>query len=183
MTRNLLTELVIRLLAIWFFIKFIAALLPTLIYYKDDGKSFLVNLALFIALFGITILFIFFAERISNLTWLNSRTTDDRIDDSVKDNMLVPLISIVGLYFIIDSLAFIIHSLADVFVVLPSLYGKEDSHLYPLSRILYQCLFLIFGIVLFSFPEKLITIRDDLKKTLEKVFKREKVNYKNIEDE
>ena len=52
MTRNLLTELVIRLLAIWFFIKLIATLLPILIYYKDDGKSFLVNLALFIALFG-----------------------------------------------------------------------------------------------------------------------------------
>ena len=166
MTRNLLTELVIRLLAIWFFIKLIATLLPTLIYYKDDGKSFLVNLALFIALFCITIIFIFFAERISNLIWINSRTTDDKIDDSVKDNILVPLISIVGLYFIIDSLAFIIHSLADVFVILPRISVEKDSYLYPISRILYRCLFLIFGILLFSFPEKLITIRDDLKKIL-----------------
>jgi hypothetical protein len=179
MTRNLITELVIRLLAIWFFIKLIATLLPILIYYKDDGKSFLVNLALFIALFGITILIIFFAERISKLIWMDRRTTDEIIDESVKDNILVPLISIVGLYFTIDSLAFIIHSLADVFVILPRLYGKEDSYLYPISRILYQCLFLIFGILLFSFPEKLINIRDDIKKIL----KREKINYDNLEDE
>ncbi len=179
MTRNLVTELVIRLLAIWFLIRTIAALLPTLIYYKDNGSSVWLNYALFITLVCITILIIFFAERISKIVWMGTKTTDEVIDDSVKNNILIPLISIVGLYFIIDSLAFIIHSLADVVLILPRISAVKDSSLYQISRILYRCLFLIFGILLFSFPEKLITIRDDLKKVL----KREKINYENVEDE
>ena len=110
---------------------------------------------------------------------MDIRTTDEIISESVTHNILVSLISIIGLYFIIDSLAYIIHSLADVFVILPRFYVEKDSYLYPISRILYQCIFLIFGIILFSFPEKLINIRDDLKK----IFKREKINYENLEDE
>ena len=179
MTRNLITELVIRLLAIWFLFRTIAALLPTLIYYKDSGLSILVNYAIFITIVCTTIIIIFFAERISKFIWMGKRTTDETIDDSVKDNILVPLISIVGLYFIIDSSAFIIHSLADVFVILPRISVGKVPYSYPIGKILYRCLCLIFGILLFTFPEKLITIRDDIKKIL----KREQTNYDNLEDE
>ncbi len=179
MTRNLMTELVIRLLAIWFLFRTIAALLPTLIYYKDSGSSIWINYALFITIVCVTIIIIFFAKRISKIIWMDRRTTDEAIDESVKVNILIPLISIIGLYFIIDSLAFIIHSLADVFMILPRISVEKDSYLYQISRILYRCLFLIFGILLFSFPEKLITIRDSIKN----IFKKDKINYDDLEDE
>ena len=69
MTRNPITELVIRLLAIWFLITCIGSLLQTIINFKDASLTFWMYLILLLIFTTISILAIVFSEGISKLIW------------------------------------------------------------------------------------------------------------------
>ena len=72
-SRNLVTELVIRLLAIWLFFRSAASLFLSLNYTIGSGLPLLINIALFIVATGIAFLIIYFAERISKLIWMDKK--------------------------------------------------------------------------------------------------------------
>jgi len=179
MTRNLITELVIRLLAIWFLIRSFGSLLRSIPLYKDGGLSFWMYIIIFFIMSGIAILIIIFSERISNLIWIDRKIDVKIITNEQDNNIIISLISIVGLYFIIDSLAMMVQELADILVLFPTIYSSKDQYLYRISRLIYHVVLLVFGIVVFSFPEELMNIRTNVRK----IFKREKINWENVEEE
>ena len=162
MTRNLVTELVIRLLAIWFMVTGIAAILLS----SQSAKSDIMTYESVISVIAISILSICFSKNIAKIIWIDRRGTDEIIGNNETHNILVPLISIIGLYFIIDSFAYIIHNLIDIYLLLPGYFGDKTTKLYSISTLLNKFLFLVFGILVFSFPEKVLNIRNFLKEII-----------------
>jgi hypothetical protein len=179
MTRNLITELVIRLLAIWFLITCIASLLHSIVDFKNVGFSFWIYLIIFFIFTSISILAIVFSEGISKLIWIDRKIDDEIIAHGEQKNIFMPLISVIGLYFIISSLAMIIYELAYILVSLPGFSTGKEIYAYHIIILIRLSLLLFFGIIVFSFPEKLINIRINIRK----IFKREKINWENLEEE
>ena len=179
MTRNLITELVIRLLGIWFLITCIGSLLRTILPFKDVGLSFWMYLILFFIFTSISILAIVFSERISKLIWIDRKIDEDIIAHGEERNIFMPLISIIGLYFIISSLAMIIQELAYILVFLPGFSTGKEIYVHNIIKLIHLFLLLFFGIIVFAFPDKLINIRFNIRK----IFKREKINWENVEEE
>ncbi|HEX9883815.1 MAG TPA: hypothetical protein VGA79_07605 [Desulfobaccales bacterium] len=176
MTRNLLTELVIRLLGIWFLITCLNPLLHSILTSKDVSFTFWI---IFFIFTSISILAIVFSERISKLIWIDRKIDDEIIAHGEERNIFMPLISIIGLYFIISSLAMIIQELAYILVFLPGFSAGKEIYVYNIIKLIHLFLLLFFGIIVFAFPDKLINIRFNIRK----IFKREKINWENVEEE
>jgi len=184
MTRNQITELVIRLLALWFIITSIGSLLRFILPLKDVGFSFLTYIILFTILTTIAILAIKFSDRITKFIWIGRNIDEGVISGEEGNNILMSLIAIIGLYFIVGSLATIIQGLADIFMIHPRGYIEKEAYLYFISRMIYDFLLLGFGILIFCFPEKILIIRFNIKKiNIKRIFKRRKINWENLEEE
>ncbi len=179
MTRNPITELVIRLLSIWFLITCIGSLLRTIINFKDAGLTFWMYLILLSIFTTISILAIVFSEGISKLIWRDRKTDEEIIAPEEGKNIFMPLIAIIGLYFIITSLAMIIQELVGILVILPALSFGKEAYSYHITSMIHHLLLLFFGIIIFCFPEKLIDIRFNIRK----IFKKEKIHWENIEED
>jgi len=183
MTRNLITELVIRLLAIWFIVTSIGSLLSSIFNLKETGSSFWLFIGMFIILISLFILTIIFSQRITKLIWADRRTDDEIYLYNKKDEeTFFPLIAIIGLYFIITSLAAIVHDLASIFTMSSSAYSArelKEFYFFQITRLLYPLFLLLFGIITFCFPEKIMSFRFNIRK----IFKREEIHWENVKEE
>jgi len=179
MTRNLITELVIRLLAIWLIITSFGSLLLNIFSLKSLDSSFLLIICIFIILIILLTLTIIYSQRIAKLIWADRKTDEDIALYSKDNELFFPLIAIVGMYFIITSLTTIITELARIFIMLTSTSSSKEIYLYQIGRLFYPILLLLFGIITFCFPEKIMSMRFNIRK----IFKREEIHWENVEEE
>jgi hypothetical protein len=170
MTRNIITELVIRLLAIWLFINSVASLIPVFEYAKSFEEAFWTCIATFLFPITISIILIVFSAHISKIIW-TGRQDDEIIKHNEGKDTFAALISILGLYFIITSLSASIHYIIEILTILPryGVYGvKGTINAYSISRLIYNGIILAFGILIFSLPEGIMSIRNTISDFLSK---------------
>jgi hypothetical protein len=113
---------------------------------------------------SIPILMIVFSKRIASLIWIGRYNNDEVIIKNLTNDILPSLISVLGLYFIVKSLAQVMDGLTYL-GVMPR-YNDKVNLSYHIIQLIYQVMILIIGILLFVLPEKVIRIKDNIKKFL-----------------
>lgn len=168
MTRNTITELIIRLLAIWLFISCIGSLVSGIWSINFAESSLWQYIGLILIITTISVLMVVFSKQFANLIWIGRPADIEVISQGIGINIFNALISIAGLYFIVTSLTSIIHHLTEVLIILPSYTLEKRAYAYSVSRITNYCITLMFGILLFAFSEKVMNIRIALREFLTK---------------
>lgn len=163
MTRIMITELVIRLLAIWLFINSLGSIFPIYESTRAMNPPFYAYIIIFLLPISISLLFIVFSKQIARIIWTGRQNDIEIITQKEENDTFIALISILGLYLIIYSISTIINHLSGIVMTITSHFGPGNKYSYLISEILHNGMILAFGILLFIFPEKIMSIRISLK--------------------
>ncbi len=179
MTRSIITELFVRVLALWLIIGQVPAI-PA--FYSNIGEA---GFPLWMPLVGVAvilftaIMMIIFSKEITKLIWLGRRNDDEPIVDDRKKDLLIPLIATLGLFFAVRALLDILYEITK-FLNSVNFYSYYPRHIKETQdrlvfSLMANALSFILGALIFFLPEKLVNFRNE-------IFKKYFHKYENEND-